>query len=210
MMAAFSVVATLASVFAVVLLKDTLAATREAVRAADDAVKVTRVLGQAQVRAYLNCVGGDYTFGDDFISIQVHLTNSGQSPAPSCRVTGRITALAPKGVPGTALGMKVLPLNLFPAEFTGIPSGGTLVKSHLTAFDNQRVNETFKALGRGSWYFYVQCKMSWIDVFGDEQTLSFFLSQIGKDEFGETSSGFRRSGGLEARNTKPNPDESNN
>lgn len=52
-MAAFAIMATFASVWAVLLLRDTLTATRDAVRSADDAVKVTRELGQVQVRAYV-------------------------------------------------------------------------------------------------------------------------------------------------------------
>ncbi|MGB7433402.1 MAG: hypothetical protein WA921_13130, partial [Ahrensia sp.] len=51
-MAVFAFAATGISVWAVWLLKNTLEATREAVRAADDAVTETRRIGEAQVRAY--------------------------------------------------------------------------------------------------------------------------------------------------------------
>lgn len=69
----------------VVWIKDTLIETRRAVRSADDAVNVTREIGQTQTRAYLDTVKFDILpvkTGDDFIFYGVvHLKNSGQSPA---------------------------------------------------------------------------------------------------------------------------------
>ena len=72
------------SVCAVLLLKNTLKATRDAVRSADDAVGVTRDIGEKQIRACLSVVdGGITTIDKTQTSCGFFITakNSGQSPA---------------------------------------------------------------------------------------------------------------------------------
>lgn len=69
----------------IVWIRATLIETRRAVKAADDAVNVTREIGQTQTRAYLDAVKFDILpvkLGDELIFYgMVHLKNSGQSPA---------------------------------------------------------------------------------------------------------------------------------
>ncbi len=86
-MAVFSIAATAVSLWAVTLLRETLRATREAVRSADDAVRVARELGQAQIRAYISWAGARLGEGRDssnkltFVKIAAQIKNTGQSPA---------------------------------------------------------------------------------------------------------------------------------
>lgn len=88
-MAVFSAVATGASIWAVILLKDTLAATRDAVRAADDAVEVTREMGRRQMRAYVEASSPtvfDFAVGRAPY-IRYRPQNAGQTPAKQFRQT---------------------------------------------------------------------------------------------------------------------------
>lgn len=82
MMALAAVAALAVSVWAVVLLKSTLHATRAALTKADDANRIAREIGQAQVRAYLSSPQIDIDFEDQkHIGVTVYYKNSGQSPA---------------------------------------------------------------------------------------------------------------------------------
>lgn len=72
----------LATLLGIVCIRDTLIETRRAVKSADDAVKVTREIGQAQVRAYISASNASISMVDTGeIRIHYTLTNTGQSPA---------------------------------------------------------------------------------------------------------------------------------
>jgi len=91
LMALFSVVATFVSIWAVRLLRDTLGATRDAVRAADDAVKVTREMGEAQVRAYVSINKlSIYEFTESGFKVGLEVNNFGASPAKEFRIWAQI------------------------------------------------------------------------------------------------------------------------
>lgn len=80
-MAIVSVVATVLSFIAVILLNNTLKETREAVGAADDAVKVTREIGEAQARAYITIAQASITFFKNNFDLHISFENSGRSPS---------------------------------------------------------------------------------------------------------------------------------
>lgn len=82
-MAILSLFALGVSAWAVWLLRDTLKATREAVRAADDAVDVTREMGQRQIRAYISIVYCKVQRHPDkgIATITITFANRGQTPA---------------------------------------------------------------------------------------------------------------------------------
>lgn len=89
-MAVFSIAATGVSIWAVRLLRDTLIATRAAVRAADDTVNVTREIGKAQTRAYLSVTPNEIPplEGSNLETAQnftISINNGGQSPAKNLR-----------------------------------------------------------------------------------------------------------------------------
>ena len=73
------------SAWAVWLLKDTLKATRDAVRAADDAVTVTQKIGAEQLRAYLAVENAHIVFDEDVNVARITLRNFGQTPAYNVR-----------------------------------------------------------------------------------------------------------------------------
>lgn len=99
-MALFSIVATGISWLAVVYLRETLRETRKAVKAADDAVDVTREIGQAQVRAYLNCPSVEFAVNEMQLRCLFNLHNSGASPAKSVFIEAKLSSIIPTPVPG--------------------------------------------------------------------------------------------------------------
>lgn len=107
LMTIFSVFATFISIWAVYLLKETLLSTREAVKAADDAVIVAREIGQSQVRAYVSVANMKTTFhapnnkltGISFTPI---IVNYGASPAFLGRASHTIVLL-PQNKPLTVV-----------------------------------------------------------------------------------------------------------
>lgn len=86
-MAAFAVFATGVSILAVVLLDQTLTATRNAVKSADDAVEVTREMGQVQSRAYVSAKDGMVTgfSREGPVEVVVSIANTGNTPARRVR-----------------------------------------------------------------------------------------------------------------------------
>lgn len=89
LMTLFSFLATVVSVWAVTLLRETLLETRNAVKSADDAVSVTREIGEAQTRAYIEFEAREFipVFGNPNIDMptgfrfRLIIKNSGQTPA---------------------------------------------------------------------------------------------------------------------------------
>lgn len=105
LMAIFSIVATILSAWAVVLLKETLHATREAVRAADDTVAEQRRIGEAQTRAYISVKDVDLTVGIQqytgepvCVVVRIILGNTGETPA-TCTTWGWIIKPYSRTVP---------------------------------------------------------------------------------------------------------------
>jgi len=71
----------------IVWIRDTLVETRRAVKAADDAVKVTRDIGEAQISPYLSIVHASAFIDErNGISFTVQVKNSGQTPAKNVHV----------------------------------------------------------------------------------------------------------------------------
>lgn len=96
LMAILAAAATGASVWAVILLRATLKATRDAVKAADDAVEVTREMGQRQMRAYVHAMSPTIfnlrVGAKPYIRYQPK--NAGQTPAHRYRQTTKAELVA--------------------------------------------------------------------------------------------------------------------
>jgi hypothetical protein len=141
-MALTGVFALFLSTWAVWLLKRTVDETRKAVKAADDAVNVTRELGEAQIRAYLSCKSGKYKLTKDRVSAVVEIENTGQSPASDVLIAGT-TSLYYVG------GMRLMPrvlswLNSSNSTFNCPPinSRGRIVEEIVFFFDDDFLTET--------------------------------------------------------------------
>ncbi|MDE0921354.1 MAG: hypothetical protein OSA96_00045 [Aurantimonas coralicida] len=144
-MAISGVLALLLSAWAVWLLARTLEATRSAVKAADDAVTVTRDIGQAQVRAYIAV--GDLRVDKFAIGmvpvVSFTIKNVGQSPARRFQIVTRV--LRDRGPFPTKLrfsgekwdGMRI-----------DIPAGGTSSQETELSLLNSGIYEEFRSSQR--------------------------------------------------------------
>ena len=92
LMALFGVAATVISYRAVTIVRDTLVESRKATQAAQDAIAVTREIGEAQLRAYLvpeECV---LEYADTWWpTATITFRNSGQSPADNIAVAAGLS-----------------------------------------------------------------------------------------------------------------------
>jgi hypothetical protein len=84
-MAALSALATAVSIWAVYILRKTLEETRRAVKSTDDAVTITREIGEKQLRAYIT-IPTATVGGPDKPVVTINFKNSGQTPAYDVRV----------------------------------------------------------------------------------------------------------------------------
>ena len=75
--------------FGTFLLVITLWLTRQANKAAQAAVEVTRDIGEKQVRAYLYCKSAEYRFEKETLVAILELENTGQSPARNVTATAK-------------------------------------------------------------------------------------------------------------------------
>ena len=103
-MAFLGIIATGLSGWAVLLLRDTLRETKVAAKAAQDAVAVTRDIGERQVRAYVSFKTVEPLFGDGGLIIPSYhfipiIRNSGQSPAKITALYSHILIAEPTQVP---------------------------------------------------------------------------------------------------------------
>lgn len=166
LMALLGFSATVVSLLALIWLKATWAETKRSADAAERAADIAREIGQAQVRAYITCTGGEALIDKSSCTIALKFENRGQSPAFDIRVIGRGT-------------IRNLPLNdLFdPARsdrMNGlcdlIASGDTgkvyliFVRTNFTPVAYQHLFDR-----RATIDFMIRVR--WKDVFKDEQSL---------------------------------------
>lgn len=79
------------SVWAVKLVHETLKETRSSVKAAAEANKIARNLGEVQIRPYLSCIDGSANFAKELSRIVFSIKNNGQTPANNILVSACIT-----------------------------------------------------------------------------------------------------------------------
>lgn len=158
-MAVFAAIATGVSIWAVALLRVTLAETRNAVKSADDAVAVTREIGQKQVRAYVvvNSAKYDWDKADEVV-ITVYIKNTGQSPASNIKMMGEcfFDVYPAQNIPDH-------PIPEMP-QSTHLGGGAELHGFYRLRGD---IEEGIQLIGKGTHAMYVQGTIIYDDVFGE-------------------------------------------
>lgn len=173
-MAVFAIAATGVSIWAVRLLRDTLQATQEAVRAADDAVVVTREIGQAQVRAYLTIEKATFEADAMSVGITIWVKNVGQSPSQRCRVKPSFRMYDP--TKGWREARYVYASKNTPGECGVIGVGGVESIFVLWLWTQVAPNSsTYDLFLSQNVHFDIGCKIEWMDVFDQKQEFYFFL-----------------------------------
>jgi hypothetical protein len=203
-MAAFAAFATVASVYAVWLLRETLKYTKSTLRqagsttrAAWQTVRETKRIGEAQVRAYVSALGAEFATDHDLFWCKVILKNAGQSPAFDVKMTGDISFMRErKGEDGRREFFRV---DSKPSEGrAGTIEAGS--EGELYMLWSHTDMEHFGELsGRRS--FTIAGHVSWIDVFDEEWKKAVFLDDTAKGPADFFKPGEAvRSGNLRARN----------
>lgn len=121
-----------------------------AVDAAIDSNKVAREVGQAQVRAYLTCIGGTWNIDHYMVYCHATLKNTGQSPAKRIRIKALLAVTVDER-----------------------EADSLFVFSHVEIGE-----KIFGLLRRGNVKFWIEGRLFWHDVFNKEQSVPIFLHQI--------------------------------
>lgn len=149
------------------------------VRYVRDTLNETRRLGRAEIRAYLTCVEAEYDVRDRWLTCTMWVQNDGQSPAKDIRLDAKLTLHIPEKDPESGE-----LINPPPAK---IPTGN---KRDFIAIGGKEMvpfnwgdpigdRDLVDTLRGGPSIFYVDCLLSWKDVFGGRQTLTIYLYPIG-------------------------------
>lgn len=133
----------------------------------------TQKIGVAQVRAYLTCIGGDYTITDDICMINIHVSNVGQSPAFKCQTLGRLNLRKMTELEGPPEAVRVGPaLGWVGNVVSGIPGIGTMF------FDEEKWPELqLEKMFEFPTVLLVTCNLEWEDVFDEKQSVQFAMLQ---------------------------------
>lgn len=175
--------------------RETLVETRKAVKAADDAVEVTRAIGQAQVRAYLTCTGGKFGIERSYFHCWCYIANKGQSPARNVRIRWQISTLY--FLPGTTDPIRLDGIEM-DRDVEAIAAGSNgrtslfLTREQVGPDAHDALCSEFIA------NFNVNCRMTWEDVFGVEQSIKFTLSTLSPEIFAWEGDSLKREGQLES------------
>lgn len=163
--------------------RQTLSEAQRATRAAEEAVEVTRDIGQAQVRAYLTIAKVSFSIPADrsYQTVTITLLNSGQSPARKLNFYSRLTAEYIAFDPETADMIKASDSDILLAKqrpnnvAAGSPEKFSL-KTINNKFGPQIANPGHIFVDGQSMHFdrlVLSCRIVFEDVFEDETTISF-------------------------------------
>jgi hypothetical protein len=142
---------------------------------ARNAVYEAKRVGQAQVRAYLSCVSGQFSIESGWIAATVHLKNFGQSPAINVQSSASLHWM-------NAVTTEQNPIPYIEnhrtfvcdAKLATIPSGNT-EETFLHWEKSKLPNGLFDQLVGGDRQVSIAGTLRWQDVFGEEQSTDFWL-----------------------------------
>jgi hypothetical protein len=151
---------------------------QDAIAVAIDANQITRKIGEAQIRAYLTCIGGTYKIDNFTVTCWPTIANNGQSPATNVRMAGiLVVPLDTRKVGEPIPDINFLRTEKWEAGAPMIPSQGQ--ESSLLIFMHTQIGKTrFEALRLWNTQFHVECRIYWEDVFGKQQSTPIILRQI--------------------------------
>lgn len=184
-MAIASVFGLFVSAWAVFLVKGTLDATHTATNAAENSVRVSRELGEAQIRAYLYCESARFERDARSLTVWVDICNSGQSPATNLQVEGSLTVYEVGGTRDHSRTLRYAPMGRSESYCPPVFSKGR-VSTNLAFFetgdstdvhnDAEFVRDTFRAANEIHCDVFVR----WNDVFGERHEFKAeFFGAIG-------------------------------
>ena len=155
----------------VLLIAGTLVYTKRAAIAAADAVRVTRDLGEAQIRAYLHCKSAKYSLGKEAISAILVIENTGQSPASDVSIRGTVTIQLVGGHPSDPRVYDSILSSESEATCQPIVSRGIISEQLVFFFEYDFIidNEGYSSLRSGNFKdgneVFFELIVKWKDVF---------------------------------------------
>jgi hypothetical protein len=165
---------------------------KRATEAANRTVAETTRIGEAQVRAYLTCIGGTFSANANYLAVQFKIRNTGQSPATHCLIRYRPMWYSPET--GEVYLMERT-VDIFSVGAGRDEEAGNL---H-TIRDSDLTSQMAVSFRDDDMIVNARCVMEWVDVFGQRQTLPFYIHEIGES----TKSPITRLGSFHAANTRP-------
>jgi hypothetical protein len=187
-MAIVSLLALGVSAWAVALLKKTLTATRAAVKeaeiatkAAQDSVRVTSRIGQAQSRGYLTAKEARFSSDLEHAACQICVENTGQSPAEVVRITGTIKVHEVGSGGGSDIGARyeLQTADDFPRlSVSGRSQANTAI--FWSAKKQPKFADAMNII-RGGKPFFVDVTVTYVDVFEERHEIKFRVTTLNDD-----------------------------
>jgi CHASE3 domain sensor protein len=157
----FSILISLAGLY---LLLDSLRQTRRS-------ISDTREIGQAQIRAYVNCVSATIEICDGIVKVNPVFQNTGNSPTSPLSIDANIIFGSKNTLLNISLGLSGKVVKSSIGECPSIPSGDSKA-GKIMAF-GEGISPELKLLGPG--HFTVDAKAIWYDIFGEMCSMKFIL-----------------------------------
>lgn len=163
-------------------------------------IRETRRIGEAQVRAYLTCVGGSYRIGQQLCVAHITLKNFGQSPARRATIRASLGTFDSDAADGGDFIYSPQKL----VNFYEIPASAE-DKSHII-FQVNFGYEICSDMVEGGRLLFVACVLDWDDVFDKSQIIEFFLVADDGDIIRPVDKPIYREGKMTAGNIRPSTD----
>tara|TARA_R110002012_G_scaffold76663_6_gene193701 strand:- start:31736 stop:32326 length:591 start_codon:yes stop_codon:yes gene_type:complete len=160
-------------------------------------IRETRRIGEAQVRAYLSCIGGSYKFGQQLCVAHITLKNFGQSPARRATVRASLGTINTDDTENSDFiysSAKLINFYEIPASFEETGHAVLPLKFGY---------ESCSDIVQGGQIFFLACVLDWDDVFGGNQIIEFFLTAEDGDIIRPVDNPLYREGQMTASNTRP-------
>lgn len=168
------------------------------VDAAHASIDETRRIGEAQTRAYLSCTGASYQFSGQLCAVTLRVKNFGQSPAKHALVSAAL--ITPDFEVVGVQGMPTLRTLDEQNSLYDIPASGE-EKAIVVLKANFPTGVTRELVEDGR-LFLVEGTLTWNDVFGKPQHISFVLSPNGGEVKNISAGMLMRTGEMFANNTR--------
>lgn len=196
LMAILSIAATGVSIWAVGLVRHTLAETQKATKAANETNAVTREIGEAQVRAYLSCTGAKYQLFADRLECTLSIVNRGQSPASNIVLTGTVSLTVWNGEKDNPRPLIEAATNAVIGNAEIIAAGAETTGRIVWDFEGE--NEDAVQMLKAGIPLDIFARVIWDDVFSARQTLNVVLHETRRTKNGKKRVPFKRRGVLSA------------
>jgi hypothetical protein len=142
------------------------------VDAARDGVDETRRIGEAQTRAYLSCTGASYKLSGHLCAVTLRVKNFGQSPAKHALVSAAL--ITPDFEAVGVQGMPTLRTQDEQKSLYDIPASGE--EKAIVVLKASFPKGVARDLVEDAKLFLVEGTLTWNDVFGKPQHITFTLS----------------------------------